>query len=113
MPTIEISEETLEKIKQQLGADFQPLDVNDLDDFVGGKWFFRTVTYHLVGKVTKRIGKFFKMEDASWIASSGRFMNFIRDGIGDEIEPVGEVFVNIDTIVDAYQWKHKLPKEQK
>lgn len=110
---LEISDEALEKIKEQLGEDFQAVELNSLDDMVGQKWFFRTVTYHLVGKITKRIGNFFQLEDASWIADSGRFMQFIKNGTPDEVEPVGTVLVNTNTIVDAYPWKHKLPKDQK
>ena len=112
MPQIEVSEETLEKIREQLGDDFNPVELDSLDDMVGQKWFFRTVTYHLVGKITKRIGNFFQLEEASWIADSGRFMNFIKNGDASEVEPVGKVLVNMNTIVDAYPWKHKLPKEQ-
>ena len=62
MPQIEVSEETLEKIREQLGDDFNPVELDSLDDMVGQKWFFRTVTYHLVGKITKRIGNFFQLE---------------------------------------------------
>lgn len=41
-------------------------------------------------------------------------MNFIKDGVqtGSEIEPVGEMFVNLDTVVDFFIWKHSLPKDQ-
>ena len=112
MPQIEISEETLEKIKEQLGSDFNPVEINSLDDMIGQKWFFRTVTYHLVGKITKRIGNFFQLEEASWIADSGRFMDFLKTGKPNEVEPVGKVLINMNTIVDAYPWTNKLPKEQ-
>lgn len=76
-------------------------------------YFIRTVTYHLVGRVKKICGKFLILCDASWVADSGRFMNAIRDGKLDEVEPVGVAYVNIDSIVDAFPWCHKLPKDQK
>ena len=76
-------------------------------------YFIRTVTYHLVGRVKKASGKFLILKNASWLADSGRFMNAIQDGTLDEVEPVGDVFVNIDSIVDAFPWCHKLPKNQK
>ena len=112
MKTIEVSEETYERIKEQLGEE-NVKEIDDLDDMVGDKWFFRTVTYHLVGKIKKRVGHFFELSDASWVADSGRFMNALKSGTLDEVEPVGRTLVNIDSITDAFPWTHKLPKEQK
>lgn len=112
MRTIEVSEETYEKIKEQLGED-EITDLDSMNDLIGGKWFFRTVTYYLLGKVTKIIGKFVKLEEASWIANSGRFTQFIKNGEVDEVEPVGTCFVNMDTVVDFYEWIHPLLKDQK
>lgn len=43
--TLEISDETYEKIKAQLTAD-ELIDISTLDDLVGQKLFIRTVTYH-------------------------------------------------------------------
>ena len=83
---------------------------------VGKKYFFRTVTFHLLGKVAENKGKFIKLEDASWIADSGRFMQFIKEGKTDrssEIEPVGKMFINTNSIVDAFPWKFYLPTKQK
>lgn len=111
MPTIEISDETFEKLKDQLLAD--GFDFATLDDLIGKKWFIRTVTYHLVGLVTKRVGPFLVLKDASWVADSGRFMQAIKDGTLNEVEPVGDALVNVSAIVDAFPWKHALPKEQK
>jgi hypothetical protein len=112
MPTIEISDETFEKLKDQLCAD-PAFKLDELDDLIGKKWFIRTVTYHLVGKVTKRVGGFLVLEDASWVADSGRFMQAIKNGTLNEVEPVGAALVNISAITDAFPWKHALPKDQK
>lgn len=112
MKTLNISDETYEKIREQLEADEQ-VDISSLDDMVGKKLFIRTVTYHLVGKVKNRMGAFIELEDASWVADSGRFSNAIKDGSLDEVEPVGTAWVNLSSIVDFFPWKHKLPTEQK
>lgn len=112
MPTIEISEETYSKIKDQLTEE-ESVELETLDDLIGKKWFIRTVTYHSVGKVTKRIGKLLELKDASWVADSGRFMNAIKKGTLNEVEPVGRMYVNVDAIIDMFPWKHKLPTEQK
>jgi hypothetical protein len=109
---LEISDETYELIKDQLTQE-ETIEVDSLDDFIGKKLFIRTVTYHMVGEVVKRVGKFFQLKNASWVADSGRFMNAIKDGTLDEVEPVGEAFLNIDSIVDMFPWVHKLPTSQK
>ena len=109
--TITISEETYEAIKDQLVED-EKIDIEGYDDLVGKKFFFRTVTYHLVGKVEKRMGKFLELSGASWVADSGRFMNAIKDGELDEVEPVGTAWINLETVVDFFIWKHSLPKKQ-
>src|SRR3990167_3528606 len=109
--TLEISDETYERIKDQLND--RDFEVDSLDDLVGKKFFIRTVTYHLVGEVTGRVGNFLSLRGASWIADSGRFMGAIKDGTLSEVEPVGDAFVNLYTVVDFFPWTHKLPKDQK
>jgi hypothetical protein len=109
---LEVSDETYERIKSQL-KDNEKTDINRYEDLVGKKWFFRTVTYHCVGKVTKVFGHIIRLEDASWIADSGRFMNFLKEGEASEVEPVGEMYLNMNTVIDFFAWKHDLFKEQK
>jgi len=109
--TIEVSEETYEKIKAQLG-DENVKDLSSFDDLIGEKYFFRTVTYHLLGKVTKRVGNFLQLDNASWIADSGRFTDAIKKGELSEIEPVGRAYVNLDSVTDFFPWAHSLPKKQ-
>lgn len=109
---IEISDETFEKLKDQLLADGGK-EINNYEDLVGEKFYFRTVTYHLVGKVKKIVGRFAFLKDASWVADSGRFMQAIKDGTLNEVEPVGDAFVNLDSVTDFFPIKWKLPTEQK
>jgi len=113
MPTIEVSDETYAKIKDQLMED-EKFDMSTLDDLLLNKsFFFRTVTYHLVGKVTGRIGMLLALKEASWIADSGGFMDCIKNGKLNEVEPVGIAFINLNTVTDFFPWKHQLPKERK
>ena len=109
---LEVSDETYEKIKEQLTED-ESKEINTYDDLIGGKYFFRTVTYHLLGRVTKRVGSFLHLEQASWVADSGRFMNTIKNGELSEVEPVGIAYVNIGSVTDFFPWKHSLPNAQK
>jgi hypothetical protein len=110
--TIQVSEETYDAIKDQLGED-ESVDIQDFEDLIGKKWFIRTVTFHLVGKIEAITGHFFQLSGASWIADSGRFMGAIKDGTLSEVEPVGQALVNIQSITDMFPWKHKLPTKQK
>lgn len=81
---------------------------------VGEKYFIRTVTYFATGKVKKITGDFLELEDAAWIADTGRFRQAIMDGVLNEVEPVEvPMFINMASITDAFVWKHKLPREQK
>jgi len=112
MPTLTVSDETYEKIREQL-KESECIDVSELDDFIGMKVFIRTVTYHLVGRVAKRVGRLWELQEASWVADSGRFMQAIKNGTLSEVEPVGTCWVNIDAITDMFPWRHTLPMEQK
>jgi len=84
-------------------------EINNYEDMIGGKFFFRTVTYHLTGEVKRIVGHFAYLKDAAWIADSGRFHEAIKNGILTEVEPVGDAFINLDTVVDFFPWVHKLP----
>jgi hypothetical protein len=83
-------------------------------DLIGKSFYIRTVTYHWVGRIVSVFNEnFLELEEASWIPDSARFMNTIKDGEMNEVEPVGSVFVNTETIVDFIPWVHALPKDQK
>ncbi|MCP5056890.1 MAG: hypothetical protein GY937_09220 [bacterium] len=109
--TIEVSEDTYQKIKEQF-SEVEVLDINSLGDMVGKSFFFRTVTYHQVGRVVKVVGNLVQLEEASWVADSGRFMQAIKEGKLNEVEPVGSMFVSMAAVVDICPWNHPLPKEQ-
>ena len=82
-------------------------------EILGKCFFFRTVTYHILGKVVDVHENILELENASWVADSGRFMNAIKEGKLNEIEPLGKWFVNLDTVTDFGPWVHDLPTEQK
>ncbi len=111
MKTIEVSDETYEMIKDKLSKSEQ-VDLSVYSDMVGKKFFFRTVTYHMVGRVKRLFGHFLELEVAAWVADSGRFMQAIKDGTLNEVEPVGQAWVNADSIVDFFPWAHELPRAQ-
>lgn len=85
----------------------------DLPFEIGKSYFIRTVTYHLTGRVKEIKGDFLVLEDAAWIAESDRFADAIKEGKLKEVEPVEEVIVNLNSITDAFPWKHSLPRTQR
>lgn len=87
-------------------------DITSLSDMVGEQFYFRTVTYHLTGRVKKVIGFILELETAAWVADSGRFMNAILEGKLNEVEPVGRAFINIQSVTDFFPWRHSLPEKQ-
>lgn len=80
---------------------------------IGEKYFIRTVTYHLVGEVTAIQDGFLILKNCSWVAESDRFMQTIVNGSLSEVEPVGDWFCSISSIVDGGIWQHQLPVDQK
>ena len=81
---------------------------------VGNSYFFRTVTYHLVGRVVaEHSNNIVELDQASWVADSGRFMGAIKSGTLNEVEPVGKAYINLKSVTDFFPWVHPLPTEQK
>lgn len=80
---------------------------------IGKAYFIRTVTYFATGRVKSIIGKFLVLEEAAWIADTGRFSDALAIGVMNEVEPVpGEMIINTDSVTDAFPWTHKLPDTQ-
>lgn len=79
---------------------------------IGEKYLIRTVTYFSLGQIERIEGDFIVLSQASWVADTGRFTQALKDGKLNEVEITGEAYVNINTIVDVFPWKHKLPMEQ-
>ena len=81
---------------------------------IGSAYFIRTVTYFATGRVKAIVGQFLVLDEAAWIADTGRFSDAIAKGVMNEVEPVEvDMFVNISSITDAFPWGHKLPREKK
>jgi len=79
---------------------------------VGTSYFIRSVTYHSVGRVKSVIGNFLVLENASWVADSGRFNEMLKTGIFSELEPFeDDAIISINAIVDATEFNHVLPHE--
>jgi hypothetical protein len=79
------------------------------DSLIGKKLFIRTVTYHLVGEVKDTLGDLLVLTNASWVADSGRFGAALESGELDEVEYVGDAWVNMGAVADMFPWAHNLP----
>lgn len=79
---------------------------------IGKCYFFQTCTKDWVGRLVEIQGPYtVVLEDAAWVADSGRLFNFIREGKAPnmEIEPVDVVCCQW---VNWMPWPHKLLREQ-
>ena len=88
----------------------------DADDVfaVGSKVFIRTITMYYTGRIRAITEGFVILEDAAWIADSGRFSDALKNGTLSEVEPFPDpVAVQKAVIVDVTAWNFELPEEQK
>ena len=75
---------------------------------VGATVFVRGNNDHYVGRITAILpGQVVALEDASWVANSGRLSEFCKNGKAEsmEVEPVGRIVQSWDGIIE---WPHKL-----
>jgi len=112
MSKIEITKEEYEKVKHLIEKENRKYE--SLEDMKGGIVFIRTVTFYYTGRIKNIVGQFIHLEDACWIPDTGRFANFMQGTPTDtlETEPMGETFVNIDSVIDISPYK-QLFLEQK
>jgi len=81
---------------------------------IGEQYFIRTATFYCTGKVIAKTSGELELENASWIADSGRLNNALLTGEFAEIEPFPEnLIVNINSIIDATVFPHVLPSTVK
>jgi hypothetical protein len=114
-----IDELTLGQIKQigallnlQWGAESRepPAPVFE----IGKTYLIRTVTMIDTGKVVQITPQWIVLEDAAWIADTGRFSDSVEKAEFDEVEPfpVGKVGIGIGAIIDFCEIT-KAPRKQK
>jgi len=78
---------------------------------VGNSVLIRTVTYFQLGKVVELSDTEVVLEDASWVADTGRFGAALKSGVFSEVEVFPElVSVARGSIVDVTKWPHSLPR---
>jgi len=80
----------------------------------GKNYLIRTVTMIQIGRLTKVTEKELLLEDACWVADTGRFNEALKTGSLNEVEMFNKpVIVGRGAIVDATEWIQELPKKSK
>ena len=82
---------------------------------IGAAYLIRTVTMIQTGRLIAVNEHELVLEDAAWIADTGRFSDALRGGSFVEVEPFpdGHVIVGRGSIVDACALPFALPREKK
>lgn len=81
---------------------------------VGKQVIIRTVTHYYTGRIVAVTDSDCVLEDAAWIADTGRWSDALRNSTANEVEPyIDPVIISRGTIVDVTLWRGKLPTEQK
>ena len=94
-------------IKPVLEGDFIPWEI-------GSVYLIRTVTMTQVGRVVAASRQWVMLEEAAWVADTGRFSDALKMWSFDEVEPFpdGVVGVACGAIVDFVKGPHTL-RDQK
>jgi hypothetical protein len=85
---------------------------------IGKNYLIRTVTHCDVGKLIALSDKTLLLDDASWVADTGRFQNILENGLESESNSEIELFktpvgVNREAMIDFVEYRHPLPNKQK
>lgn len=82
---------------------------------LGRSYLIRTVTHYIVGRLVAVSPHELWLEDAAWVADTGRFAQALESGALSEVEPfpAGAVAVGRGAIADACAWPHALPRSVK
>ena len=75
MPTVEMSDETWDKIKSQVQDEECAVEVNGMDDLVGKKWAFQCARYIYFGKVKSVNSTFIELDEAQVVFDTGEYSN--------------------------------------
>lgn len=100
MPILEISDETLAKIKGQLGEDLELKSIESMDDLIGEKLAFQCARYIYYGKVERVNQSYIKLSQAQVIFETGDYSRSSPDS--GEVAPRGEMYVMRQAIESFY-----------
>jgi len=89
----QLNSKTIEPV---LTGDFNPFEI-------GAVYLIRTVTMIDTGRVVAANDKWIVLEEAAWIADTGRFSDALASCVFHEVEPFpdGRVIIGAGSIIDA------------
>ena len=80
----------------------------------GKCYLVRTVTHYILGRLVFVGPQELQMEDACWVADTGRFGECLKNGTLSEVEMLTvSPIIGRGSVVDAHEWKHDLPTVSK
>jgi hypothetical protein len=81
-----------------------------VDQYIGKNVFIRTVTHYYTGRLEAVEDGFLHLEQAAWVADTGRFGEALAKGTLSEVEPYPSgCAVSLGAVVDVSIWQHDLP----
>jgi hypothetical protein len=94
-------------IKPIFEGEFQPFEI-------GAVYLIRTVTMIEVGRVVAASSQWVMLEDAAWVADTGRFADALKKWQFNEVEPFpdGVIGVSCGSIVDFVKGKEPLRSQK-
>lgn len=97
----------VETIKPVYEGEFQPFEI-------GAVYLIRTVTMIDVGRVVAASKQWVILEDAAWVADTGRFSDALKKWQFNEVEPFpdGLVGVSCGSIIDFVKGKEVLRSQK-
>ena len=107
-------EEMTIKDAREIAALFQTKPTEDHPYKIGVYYLIRTATMIDTGKVKRVTAQEIVLEEAAWIADTGRFSDAVKCAEFAEVEPFpdGEIIIGRAAVIDACQIV-KSPRSQK
>ena len=85
----------------------------DITSLTGKNVFIRTVTNYHTGRLVS-CAQFLHLEEAAWIADTGRFADALGTGDLAEVEPYpADCWIAAGSVIDISEWQHPLPRTRK
>jgi hypothetical protein len=77
---------------------------------IGTAYLIRGVTMYYTGRLISVSRQELVLEDAAWVADTGRYNEAVRKGTLGEVEPiVGHCIIGRGSIVDVVEWPNNVP----
>ena len=82
---------------------------------IGENCLVETVTKYYLGRLSWVGEHELVLDDAAWIADTGRYSEFLSNGVASEVEPCpdGETIIGRGSIVSAVRWPRALLRSVK